>query len=173
MRMMNRPNPKCEYCQYCHLCQILKFCNPFWVDFAILIFNYFCELSLVVDKRFPRASVVNICDGEPYRGYLYTRPCMINRIWGFNNDYYMWMVMLEIICIGSAELFEPGRGEKFKMKIPINVSSGIGTHVRHSTTGKSALHTPSSVEWRSLHFHSEHLYSKISRTTFTRCKKAT
>ena len=47
-----------------------------------------------------------------YCRYEYTKPGMINRIWGLNNYDFRWMDMLDFICNGSADLFGTGRERK-------------------------------------------------------------
>ena len=49
-----------------------------------------------------------------YCRYEYTRPYMINRIWSLNNYDYRWMVMLDFIYMGSADLFGTGRERKIQ-----------------------------------------------------------
>ena len=42
-------------------------------------------------------------------------PYMINRIWSLKKNYdYMWMVMLDFIYMGSADLFGTGREQKIQ-----------------------------------------------------------
>ena len=47
-----------------------------------------------------------------YCGFLYTSPCIINRIWGLNNYDYRWMIMFDFICMGSTYLFGTARRER-------------------------------------------------------------
>ena len=50
------------------------------------------------------------CALKLYCGYKYTMLCMINRIWSLKQQVIndRWIVMLDFICIGSAELFRTG-----------------------------------------------------------------
>ena len=70
-----------------------------------------------------------------YCRYIYTKPCMINCIWGLKTTMTSgeWTCFISF-ATAPLTCSERWGSEKFKMKI--YVSSGIRTHTQ-STTGKS------------------------------------
>ena len=69
-----------------------------------------------------------------YCRYLYTRPCMINHIWGLKQ---LWLQVNGHAWFHLQRLRWPVRnGEGAKNSKWKYVSSGIRTHTRQSTTGK-------------------------------------
>ena len=71
----------------------------------------------------------------------YTAAISIHGPYDLSNFWYKTMIAICMISFALAPLScsEQKGSEKFKMKI--YVFSGIRTHARHSTTGKSALKT--------------------------------
>ena len=65
-----------------------------------------------------------------------TRPYMINRTLDLKNYNYRWMVMLDFMHMGSADLFGTGRERKIQNENMF--PAGFGPTPRQSTTGKSA-----------------------------------
>ena len=63
-----------------------------------------------VSLRYSEAKLLHRTFLKLYCGYEYTKPCMINRIWGLKQ---LWLQvnghLLDFICNGSVDLFGTGR----------------------------------------------------------------
>ena len=81
-----------------------------------------------------------------YCRYLYTRPCMINPIWGLKQLWLCEWTCLISFATAPLTCSEQGGSEKFKMKI--YVSSGIRTYTAPVHDGKvSALDRSATRAW--------------------------
>ena len=72
-----------------------------------------------------------------YYGYKYTRPCMINRIWGLKQQWLQVNGIIDFICMGTAELFGTRSERKIQNENKCIQRDSNPRH--HSTIGKSAL----------------------------------
>ena len=89
------------------------------VEYIMTQKDHKCRIKSVIFTCWPHLKL--------YCRYLYTRPCMINHIWGLKQ---LWLQVNghALISFATAPLTcsERGGSEKFKMKI--YASSGIRTH---------------------------------------------
>ena len=100
----------CAYGPYCKLKSDLKWC----IHLSRSLCSYF-NWPVHVRKNYVTCfSMYNNISLKLYCRYLYTRPCMINHIWGLKQLWLQLNGHAFFICNGSVDLFGTGRERKIQ-----------------------------------------------------------